>query len=126
MSESTDGFEYRFRKIEDAITSLTKRLDHIDEHGSRKVDVIANELAHARSDLADLASEIRDLKQDMRDTRHRLTSAEGALTLMNKTVEANSSKVDGLLRSVIASVLSLGVIVIGSIVTMWLALGGPP
>lgn len=126
MSEPGNGFEYRFRKLEDAIISITRRLDHIDEHGSRRVDVIGAELQHVRQDFADLAGEIRDLKTDMRDTRHRLTAGEGAATLLSSQVGKNSEKVDGLVKSIVVGFVGLGVVVIGSIATSWLAFGGPP
>lgn len=126
MSEPGNGAEYRFRKIEDLVATLTRRVDSIDEHGSRRVDVIANELTHARSDLADLAGEIRELRQDMRDTRHRLTSAEASISNVSQAVGNNSKEVTGLRRSLIVSALGVSTAVVTSTVTMWIAFGGPP
>lgn len=133
MSETGNGVEYRFRKLEDAIATLTKRLDNIDEHGSRRVGVIETEVAHLRNDIAEVANEIRELRQELRDVRHRqntLDASIGNLTRVVddnvKTVESNSRKVDGLVKSIIVAVLGLGTVTVGSIVTMWLAIGGPP
>lgn len=133
MSEPGNGVEYRFRKLEDSITQLTRRLDNLDEHGSRRVGVIETELGHVRSDLADLAGEIRELRGEIRDVRHRMNGIEGSVANLtrivadqDRKVEGNSEKVEGLVRSVIVAALSLGVLVIGSIVSMWLAFGGPP
>ena len=126
MSEPGNGFEYRFRKIEDALSTLTKRVDNIDEHGTRQVDVVKTELAHLRQDLADLAAEIRELRVDMRDTRHRLTNAEASIANLTKAVADGVGEVTGLRRSLIVSALGVSTAVIVSSATMWLAFGGPP
>lgn len=126
MSEPGNGYEYRFRKIEDAIASITRRLENIDEHGSRRVGVIETELQHVRQDLSELAQEMRELRADVRDARHRLTSTEAAVSSIAQVCAANSEKADGLQRSIIVAALGIIALVVGSIATMWLALGGPP
>lgn len=133
MSEPGNGVEYRFRKLEDSISSLTTRLDHLDEHGSRRVGVIETEVAHLRNDVSEVTNEIRELRQELRDVRHRLNTLDAAIGNLtrivqdqDKKVEGNSEKVEGLVRSVVVSALGLGAVVIGSIISMWLAFGGPP
>jgi chromosome segregation ATPase len=121
-----NGVEYRFRRLEDAVASIVRRLDTLDATGTRQVGIVAADMKHVVEQITELHDEVRELKQELRDARHRIGGAEGTLNLQARTVEANSKEVSGLRKSIIVSALGVSTAVVISTATMWLALGGPP
>lgn len=133
MSEQGNGVEYRFRRLEDAINALGKRVEGIDEHGSRRVGVIEADLRHNSEQFGEFTNELREVRAEIRDLRHRVNGIDAAMGNLTrivedqgKTVTTNSQKVDGFMRSILVSSLGLALTVVATIVTMWLTVGGGP
>ena len=125
MSEG-NGVEYRFRRLEDALATLTKRVEYMDEQGSRRVGILESDMKHLSEQLTELETTLREFRTDLRDTRHRLSSNEAAVGSLTQVVARGTEETVSLRRAIVLGSLGLGVTLFGSVATMWVALGGPP
>jgi hypothetical protein len=125
MSEG-NGVEYRFRRLEDTLATLAKRVEYMDEHGSRRVGILESDMKHLSEQLTELEGTLREFRVELRDTRHRLGTNESAVGNLTQVVARGTEETVSLRRAIVLGSLGLGVTLFGSVATMWVALGGPP